>query len=81
MTVERLEGHLVRDPRSLHSDVEVQLDHAAEEVIRRLGDRIDRGVVRAAVADAYQRLAAKATFPHFLPILAARSAQRSLQAG
>lgn len=80
MTAERLEGHLVRDPRTLHADVETQLDHAAEEVSRRLGGRIDHQVVRAAVSEAYQRLADRATFHNFLPILAARSAQRSLQA-
>ncbi|MFJ6673878.1 three-helix bundle dimerization domain-containing protein [Actinosynnema sp. NPDC091369] len=80
MTAERLEGHLVRDPRTLRADVEAQLDQAAEEVSRRLGGKIDHRVVRAAVADAYRRLAARATFPNFLPILAARSAQRTLQA-
>lgn len=78
MTAERLEGHLVRDPRALHTDIEVQLDQAAEEVSRRLDGRIDHQVVRAAVFEAYQRLAAKATFHNFLPILAARSAHRNL---
>ncbi|XVS60828.1 three-helix bundle dimerization domain-containing protein [Actinosynnema sp. CA-299493] len=80
MTAERLEGHLVRDPRTLRTDVEAQLDQAAEEVGRRLGGKVDHQVVRAAVSDAYQRLAAKAKFHNFLPILAARSAQRSLRA-
>jgi hypothetical protein len=80
MTAERLEGHQVRDPRTLRTNVEAQLDQAAEEVGRRLGGRFDPQVVRAAVADAYQRLADRAKFPHFLPILAARSAQRTLQA-
>ena len=56
----------------------MQLDQAAEEVSRRLGGTIDHQVVRAAVSDAYQRLADEAKFPNFLPILAARSAQRSL---
>ncbi|MER5265348.1 hypothetical protein ABTZ99_25040 [Actinosynnema sp. NPDC002837] len=79
MTAERLEGHLVRDPRTLRADVEAQLDHAAEEVSRRLGGKVDYHVVRAAVSDAYQRLADKAKFPNFLPILAARSAQRNLR--
>ncbi|KOX28793.1 hypothetical protein ADK67_11645 [Saccharothrix sp. NRRL B-16348] len=78
MTAERLEGHLVRDPRTLHTDIEVQLDQAAEEVSRRLGGKIDYQVVRVAVSEAYQRLADKAKFHNFLPILAARSAQRSL---
>jgi len=81
MTAERLEGHRVRDPRTLRADVEAQLDHAAEEVSRRLGGKIDHQVVRAAVADAYQRLADKAKLHNFLPILAARSAQRSLHVG
>ncbi|NUT53428.1 MAG: hypothetical protein HOV94_40005 [Saccharothrix sp.] len=80
MTADRLEDHRVRDPRSLRADVDAQLDQAVEEVSRRLGDGIDPQVVRTAVADAYQRLAAKAKFPNFLPILAARSAQRTLRA-
>lgn len=80
MTAERLEGHQVRDPRTLRTDVEAQVDQAAEEVSRRLGGKIEHQVVRAAVSDAYRRLADRAKFPNFLPILAARSAQRRLQA-
>lgn len=78
--VDKLEGHEVRDPRQLHARVEVQLDQAAEELTRRLAGRVGYQVVREAVTDAYQRLARQAKVHGFLPILAARSAQRRLQA-
>lgn len=77
--VDKLEGHEVRDPSRLRADVEVQLDHAAEELTRRLAGRIGYQVVRDAVTDAYQRLARHAKIHGFLPILAARSAQQRLQ--
>ena len=69
----------VRDPRSLTTRVDVQLDQAAEELTRRLAGRINYQVVREAVTEAYQRLAGQAKVHGFLPILAARSAQRTLQ--
>lgn len=77
--MEKLEGHQVRDPRRLRANVEVQLDQAAEELTRRLAGGISYQVVRDAVTDAYQRLAAQAKVHGFLPILAARSAQQRLQ--
>lgn len=77
---DKLEGHSVRDPHDLHTKVEVQLDQAAEEVARRSAGTAGYEAVRRAVSEAYQRLAGDAKFHNYLPILAARSAQRSLEA-
>ncbi|MFI9011608.1 three-helix bundle dimerization domain-containing protein [Actinosynnema sp. NPDC053489] len=78
--VDRIEGHEVRDPGGPHARVEVQLDQAAEELTRRLAGRVSHQVVREAVVEAYQRLSEHAKVHGFLPILAARSAQRRLVA-
>ncbi|MEJ2855707.1 MULTISPECIES: three-helix bundle dimerization domain-containing protein [unclassified Saccharothrix] len=76
--VDRLEGHVIRDPHDLHAKVEVQLDQAAAEVTRRLADTVSYEVVREAVVESYEQLAARAKVHGFLPILAARSAQQRL---
>lgn len=73
-----LDGHKVRDPHDLHADIEVQLDLAAEEAVRRCRGRADYQTVRRAVAEAYRRLSREAKFQSFLPILAARAAHQSL---
>lgn len=76
--VDTFAGHNTRDPHDLHARVEVQLDQAAEELARRFTGEINYDVARRAVSEAYQRLSGQAKFHNFLPILAARSAQRSL---
>ena len=68
----------MRDPHDMHTKVEVQLDQAAEEVARLFAGQIGYESVREVVADAYQRLSREAKFHNFLPILAARAAQRTL---
>ncbi|MFI9012299.1 three-helix bundle dimerization domain-containing protein [Actinosynnema sp. NPDC053489] len=71
----------MRDPRRLQVPIEKQLDQAAEEVTRRLAGRIGYQTVRRTVTDAYRRLSAQAKVHGFLPILAARSADRTLRSG
>lgn len=73
-----LDGHKVRDPHDLHTDIEAQLDLAAEEATRRCQGEADYQSVRQAVSDAYRRLSRDAKFQSFLPILAARAAHRRL---
>ena len=46
---------------------------------RRLAGKINYETARRAVSEAYQRLADRAKFHNYLPILAARSVQRSLE--
>lgn len=79
--VDRLEGHQVRDPQALRTNVEVQLDQAADEVARRFSGRVEYDTVRQVVSEAYEDLAGKAKVNSFLPILAARSAQQRLEDG
>lgn len=79
--VTTLDGHRVRDPHDLHTQVEAQLDLAAEEVTRRCGGTVDYQSVRHAVSDAYRRLSREAKFQSFLPILAARAAHQNLCGG
>lgn len=68
----------VRDPETLRTDLDVQLDQAAKEVLRRMADGVSYESARQAVTAAYHRLAAHAQVHNFLPILAARSAQNAL---
>jgi hypothetical protein len=72
-------GHRIRDPHDLHARIDVQLDQAAHEVARRLDGRIDYDAAREAVTRAYADLARSARVRNFLPILAARPAQRTLE--
>jgi hypothetical protein len=76
----RLEGHKVRDPGELGAKLETQLAQAAAEVSRRCGDTFSQAEVRTAVDEAYHHLADTARVTPFLPVLAARRAQRALHA-
>ncbi len=77
----RIDGHLVRDPHDLHADVQDQLRQAAAEVHRRVGDQFDEQTVQRAVQDAYAEIVDHAKVESFLPILVARAAEQKLEEG
>lgn len=68
----------VRDPETLRTELNVQLDQAAKEVLRRMAGGVSHESARQAVTAAYHRLATHAQVHNFPPILAARSAQKTL---
>ncbi|HEV7907988.1 MAG TPA: hypothetical protein VGP03_07605 [Pseudonocardiaceae bacterium] len=69
-----------RDPdRSRNTRIDVRIDHAAVESVRRFSGAFDYPTVRRVVAESYERLAAGASVHTYLPILAARSARQWLE--